>query len=502
MRTTVLFIIIAFITTGLTAPLLSCASTPSETKAEVPSIDKFEEDRLAKARAFVQGITRCAEPQAHIFSTVTWGAPTYKPSRKLRIVKVGKRAIEIKEKVQFDVDAATIKPESFGLLDQVARAILAHPDIALVEVDGHADKTGSDARNRTLTRQRADAVRKHLIKLGIEPQRLRAIGLSSYCPLNPADTEQAYEQNRRVEFTIVVRYGEVLPPGWGGCAAAEKRGIRKPPTSTKTAKPKPVPSVDAPPPKAIKSCAFTYPPRGNDVKGGFVRVYDRAVGEPTFKEKKFARALKYWEARLCSIPSGSVARAYTIAEMGNKVFVFGSTTAFPDGHPRQVEFFQRGFDLIREGLRQLQAIADSSKGTKKIEAEEGVRTFKGLLCSDYRDLGMYEQALALCPDYKPNLRNLWRWAKVAPDRKQEFMKRIVEETKKLVSTRKKRDFCWGGEKLVLGGLARMELGQEEEALAIFKRFILDCECDNCECKLMSPYVIERLPKALRPKPAP
>ncbi len=119
--------------------------------------------------------------------------------------KVSAEKIEILEKVFFDTNKTTIKPESFPLLDEVSALLVAHPDITLVRVEGHTDARGSATTNRRLSQGRADSVRQYLIDHGVAAERLIAQGFGEDAPLVEGNSEAAWEQNRRVEFMIVQR---------------------------------------------------------------------------------------------------------------------------------------------------------------------------------------------------------------------------------------------------------------------------------------------------------
>src|SRR5882757_3763770 len=61
--------------------------------------------------------------------------------------------IAILDKVQFDTGKASLLPASFSLLDEVAKVMKDNPQIAVVQVEGHTDSTGSPEFNRTLSQQ-------------------------------------------------------------------------------------------------------------------------------------------------------------------------------------------------------------------------------------------------------------------------------------------------------------------------------------------------------------
>jgi outer membrane protein OmpA-like peptidoglycan-associated protein len=125
-----------------------------------------------------------------------------------RRVEITEAAIVINEKVFFELNKATIKPESFGLLDEVADTLIKNPRIKLVEVQGHTDTAGPDAKNLKLSDARAKSVMDYLVSKGVAKERLVAKGYGESKPLVPTpkgqkETPEAAEQNRRVEFIIL-----------------------------------------------------------------------------------------------------------------------------------------------------------------------------------------------------------------------------------------------------------------------------------------------------------
>jgi outer membrane protein OmpA-like peptidoglycan-associated protein len=128
------------------------------------------------------------------------------PIEEKQLVEIQSDRIAIKDKVHFDFDKATIQRRSYGLLDQVARVILEHPEILSVSIDGHTDSQGSADYNRDLSQRRAAAVREYLIQKGVAPERLEAHGFGEDRPIESNATNAGRAANRRVEF--LTRYGE------------------------------------------------------------------------------------------------------------------------------------------------------------------------------------------------------------------------------------------------------------------------------------------------------
>ena len=101
--------------------------------------------------------------------------------------------------VQFSFDSAEILPSARHQLDALADGIRLLPDAKAVVIQGHTDAVGADQYNEQLSQRRAFAVKRYLVAAhGIDPARLRAVGMGEYAPLPGRDPYAA--ENRRVQF--------------------------------------------------------------------------------------------------------------------------------------------------------------------------------------------------------------------------------------------------------------------------------------------------------------
>ena len=103
------------------------------------------------------------------------------------------------EGILFDTGSATLKPESFAVIQEVAAMLQEHGDLRIL-IEGHTDAEGDAASNQTLSVERANAVRTMLVGLGIDAGRLEATGFGQTRPVADNDTPTGREQNRRVEL--------------------------------------------------------------------------------------------------------------------------------------------------------------------------------------------------------------------------------------------------------------------------------------------------------------
>ncbi|MGK3969668.1 OmpA family protein [Sorangium sp. So ce118] len=120
-----------------------------------------------------------------------------------KAVRVTEKNVVILQQVQFDTDKASIKPVSDPLLDEVAQVLKEHPEIVLIEIQGHTDDRGTVEHNRVLSQNRANSVMAALVRRGIDSTRLTAQGYGREQPIDDNKTEAGRQRNRRVQFNII-----------------------------------------------------------------------------------------------------------------------------------------------------------------------------------------------------------------------------------------------------------------------------------------------------------
>ena len=114
----------------------------------------------------------------------------------------GSTEIQILKQIQFDTAKATIKQNSFAILDEIVKLLTANPDIKRVSIEGHTDSRGALDMNNKLSQDRADSVMSYLSSHGIRSDRLEAHGYGPARPIETNDTDAGRQANRRVEFHI------------------------------------------------------------------------------------------------------------------------------------------------------------------------------------------------------------------------------------------------------------------------------------------------------------
>jgi OmpA-OmpF porin, OOP family len=104
--------------------------------------------------------------------------------------------------ILFDVNKATLKPQSMGVINEVTKMLKQDSKIKL-SIEGHTDSDGDDKMNQKLSEQRAESVKNSLIEQGIDAARLQIKGLGESKPIDNNSTPEGKANNRRVEFVLV-----------------------------------------------------------------------------------------------------------------------------------------------------------------------------------------------------------------------------------------------------------------------------------------------------------
>lgn len=119
------------------------------------------------------------------------------PDTRSKLITEGKF---VTSGILFDVNSDRIKPESYGILKEIAGVLSENAGIR-VKVIGHTDSDGDEKSNLDLSKRRAESVKTALSKeFGIDASRLETDGKGESQPADKNDTPAGKSNNRRVEF--------------------------------------------------------------------------------------------------------------------------------------------------------------------------------------------------------------------------------------------------------------------------------------------------------------
>ena len=104
--------------------------------------------------------------------------------------------VNVGDRVFFGYDKSEISSESADTLKRQAAWMQENANVTVV-VEGHADERGTREYNLALGERRANAVREHLISLGVSAARISTISYGKERPAVLGSNEAAWAQNRR-----------------------------------------------------------------------------------------------------------------------------------------------------------------------------------------------------------------------------------------------------------------------------------------------------------------
>ena len=100
--------------------------------------------------------------------------------KNIRVAEGGKKLYDqvltdgkfVTRGILFDVNKASIKPASYGIINKVAKMMQEHPDLNF-SIEGHTDSDGEASYNQELSLQRAEAVKKSTYKYWYRSRTIR-----------------------------------------------------------------------------------------------------------------------------------------------------------------------------------------------------------------------------------------------------------------------------------------------------------------------------------------
>ena len=134
-------------------------------------------------------------------STYYFGAPLQATSLT-DTVYLDKIAVNYKRTLNVYFPHNSDVPKSFEdilYLEQIMKTATS----IKVEISGHTDNLGSHAYNVNLSQRRAEAVKRHLVRAGIDESRITVAGYGPDKPISDNKTRAHRALNRRTEFTII-----------------------------------------------------------------------------------------------------------------------------------------------------------------------------------------------------------------------------------------------------------------------------------------------------------
>jgi chemotaxis protein MotB len=183
--------------------------------ARVSELSKQLEEEIAKvSKAKEEEIKRLTTAQEELVKELQQEIE----NKEIQITQLADRlSVSMVDKILFPSGEADITPAGLKVLERVGNIIKNVQD-KIIRVEGHTDNVPIALRlqkqfptNWELSTARATNVVRFLQdKVGMDPARLQAVGLSEYHPVASNETPQGRSKNRRIEIALLPMSG--APP--------------------------------------------------------------------------------------------------------------------------------------------------------------------------------------------------------------------------------------------------------------------------------------------------
>jgi len=112
-----------------------------------------------------------------------------------------KSSVYGKRSIYFEFDSYTLDPKYASTISAHASYLKSFQrQKASVIIQGNTDDRGTAEYNLALGQKRSEAVKKALIAQGVSESQVEAVSFGKEKPVNPAQTEEAFKENRRADF--------------------------------------------------------------------------------------------------------------------------------------------------------------------------------------------------------------------------------------------------------------------------------------------------------------
>ncbi len=103
--------------------------------------------------------------------------------------------------VKFNRKESKILESSYDELNKLAQFLLNKPQLIL-RIEGHTDNVGDAEKNLELSKRRAFAIARYLVKKDVPAKRIKAQGFGGSKPLFKSENGVYHPENRRVDFIL------------------------------------------------------------------------------------------------------------------------------------------------------------------------------------------------------------------------------------------------------------------------------------------------------------
>jgi len=103
--------------------------------------------------------------------------------------------------IYYSYNSNEIPEDGYKTLDQLAASLIQNPDISIV-IKGYTDNSGRYLYNQKLSEFRANIVKTYLVGKGVNPQKIKSLGVGPVSKAKSKEYAKGIKSNRRVEIEL------------------------------------------------------------------------------------------------------------------------------------------------------------------------------------------------------------------------------------------------------------------------------------------------------------
>jgi len=103
--------------------------------------------------------------------------------------------------IYFKHNSNDLPNQAYEMLDRIAEFMVHNPETK-INISGYTDSSGAYSYNKSVSQFRANMVKGYLVGKGVQPLKIKAVGLGPENPIASNATEKGRQINRRVEIEL------------------------------------------------------------------------------------------------------------------------------------------------------------------------------------------------------------------------------------------------------------------------------------------------------------
>lgn len=178
------------------AKLAAANKRHNELRATLQKVRAARQKGLAAAQQCRAGADQCRARLASLRDGLSKQRQARANACQLELQRIAKAG-----RILFASGSAVLTRSSFQTVNRLATQMQKCSGLSIA-VEGHTDSSGRVDANKALSEQRAASVKTYLVRKGVAPARLKAIGYGSAKPVATNVTPEGRRANRRIQFSV------------------------------------------------------------------------------------------------------------------------------------------------------------------------------------------------------------------------------------------------------------------------------------------------------------